>query len=71
MVEHSIPAHEVVLIFITIYLYIYYYFFIENCPKLHVSNLRTDIDFLLLAKVAFLQCNIGHQNLFLKNYKNF
>ena len=35
MVEHSIPALEVVLIFITIYLHI---FVIENCPKLHVSN---------------------------------
>ena len=32
MVEHcSIPALEVVLVYITIYLHI---FFIENCPKL-------------------------------------
>ena len=35
MVEHSIPALEVVLVFITIYLHIFYIFFIENCPKLH------------------------------------
>ena len=34
MVEHSIPALEVVLVFITIYLHIYFNFFIENCPKL-------------------------------------
>ena len=39
MVEHSVPALEVVLIFIsTIYLHNYYYFFIENCPKLRVSK---------------------------------
>ena len=31
MVEQSIPALKVVLVFITIYLHI---FFIENCPKL-------------------------------------
>ena len=34
MLEHSIPALEVVLVFITIYLHIYFLFFIENCPKL-------------------------------------
>ena len=34
MVEHSIPALEVVLVFISIYLHIFLNFFIENCPKL-------------------------------------
>ena len=33
MVEHSIPALEVVLIFIMIYLHIYLILFMENCPK--------------------------------------
>ena len=36
MVEHSIPALEVVLVFITIYLHIYLFIFIENYPKLRV-----------------------------------
>ena len=36
MVEHSIPAIEVVLVFITIYLQIIIIFLIENCPKLRV-----------------------------------
>ena len=36
MVEHSIPALEVVLVFITIYLHIFLICFIENCPKLRV-----------------------------------
>ena len=34
MVEHSIPALEVVLVFITISLHILLIFLIENCPKL-------------------------------------
>ena len=36
MVEHSIPALEVVLIFITISPHIF--FGIENCPKLRALN---------------------------------
>ena len=67
MVEHSIPALEVVLVFITIYLQI---FFIETCPELRAWKftgiLTSDrhIDLLLSTEVAFLQSNIGHQNLF-------
>ena len=38
MVEHSVPALEVVLIFITIYLHNYFFIFIENCPKLRASK---------------------------------
>ena len=64
--EHSISALEleVVLVFITIYLHIYL-FFIENSEVACVySSLRTHIDLLLSTEVAFLQPNIGHQNLF-------
>ena len=67
MVEHSVPALEVVLVFITIYLHIYFYFFIENCPKLRacIPNFgHVYIDLLLSAEVAFLQRNIGHKYLF-------
>ena len=47
-------------------------FVIENCPKLRASNPNfADIDLLFSAEVAFLQSNIGHRNLFLKNYKHF
>ena len=38
MVEHSVPALEVVLIFITIYLHNYFIYLIENCPKLRASK---------------------------------
>ena len=31
----TIPALEVVLVFITIYPHIFLNFFLENCPKLH------------------------------------
>ena len=64
MVEHAVPALEVVFVFITIYLHI---FFIETCPELRAWNPnfgQTYIDLLLSTEVAFLQSNIGHQNLF-------
>ena len=72
MVEHSIPALEVVLIFITIYLH--NFFFFENCPKLRASkpNFGQTLICYFRPKVRF--CN-GHRNLFkktvLSKYKQF
>ena len=41
------------------------FFFNLNFPKLRTYNPNSDrhIDMLLLTEVAFLQSNIGHQNL--------
>ena len=62
MVEHAIPALEVVFVFITIYLHIFLLKPVRSCERGILTSDR-HIDLLLSTEVAFLQSNIGHQNL--------
>ena len=65
MVEHSIPALEVVLVFITIYLHIYFYFFIESSIKQNHRGIACGIT-LDSIKVINGQFHIGELTLLKK-----
>ena len=63
MVKHSIPAFEVVLVFITILIWIFFLLkAVRSCARVIVTS---DRHLLLSTEITFLQC-IGHQNLFWK-----
>ena len=54
MVEHSIPALEVVLVFITIYLHMFLLKHVRSCARGILTSDR-HIDLLLSTKAAFLE----------------
>ena len=69
MVEHSMPALEVVLVFITIYLHI---FLIENCPKLRacIPNFGHTLICCYRPKLRFCRVTSDTKTCFKKNYIN-